>query len=129
MSRALRLARRGRRKAEALMLDTCLIQRPGDAVTVDADVTTPYTTVYEGKCKLQSQRPWPSNPDAGGHQWTVVPLELHLPVTASGIQPDDLVEITASVDGLNVGRKLSIQAADRKTLQTALRFLVKEIAG
>jgi hypothetical protein len=129
MSRALRLARRGRRKAESLMQDSCVIERPGDAQTVDGVVTVPMTAVYTGKCKLQSQRPWPSNPDAGEHSWTLVPLELHLPVSASGVQPDDRVTITASVDGLNVGRKLRVRAGDRKTFQTALRYLVEEVVG
>ncbi|MBB1153995.1 DUF6093 family protein [Amycolatopsis dendrobii] len=125
---------RGRRAAEALMLDTCRIRAvTGDTTDPDTGVVTPAygDPVYTGKCKIQAQKSvFPSTPDAGEHQWTVVPMELHLPVDGTEAVGTGLVaEITASVDPVNVGRIFRIRSGDRKTLQTALRCQVEEITG
>ncbi|SFO59754.1 DUF6093 family protein [Amycolatopsis rubida] len=130
----LRLVRAGRRQAEALMLDTCRIRAvTGDTTDPDTGQVTPAygDPVYTGKCKIQNQKAaYPGNPDAGEHQWTVTPVELHLPVTGTGSVGSGLVaEITASVDPANVGRTFRIRSGDRKTLQTALRCQVEEITG
>ncbi|WP_326565080.1 DUF6093 family protein [Amycolatopsis rhabdoformis] len=133
--RVLRLTGAGRRAAEAIMLDACRI-RPvdQDEVTTDpvtGDVTPAYgDAVYTGKCKIQNQRPFPSTPDAGEHQWTRSPMWLHLPVVGSGqVKNGHVVEITSSVNPDNVGRLFRVEAGDPKTFQTALRFLVEEIVG
>ncbi len=124
----------GRRAAEALMQDTCVI-RPivGEATDPTTGVVTPVygAPVYEGKCKLQQPKGgYPSNPDAGEHQWTLVPLFLHLPVDGSGsVEVDHHVEMTGSFDPRNVGRVLRIRSSDRKTFATATRFVVEEVAG
>jgi hypothetical protein len=111
------------------MLDACTIQ-PVTSVatnTTTAVVTPTYgAAVYTGKCKVQNQRAFPSTPDAGEHQFTVTPNELHLPVTAV-VATGQLVSITASVDPVNVGRKFRIRSTDRKSLQTALRCQVEEV--
>lgn len=130
MSSVLWLVRQGRRQAEALMLDACTI-RPVTGLTTNPDATvspTYGTAVYTGKCKVQNQRAFPSNPDAGEHQFTTTPNELHLPVTAV-VATGQLVEITAAVDPVNVGRKFRIRSTDRKSLQTALRCQVEEVTG
>jgi hypothetical protein len=125
----------GRSRAEAMMVDACRI-RPvdQDEVTTDpvtGDVTTaPADPVYEGRCKIQNQRPFPSTPDAGEHQWTRSPMWLHLPVVGSGqVKTGHVVEITASINPDNVGRLFRVETGDSKTFQTALRFLVEEIVG
>lgn len=124
------LVARAQRAAEALMLDACVITRAGDPVTVDGTVTVPTVTVYEGRCKLQTHRPSPTNPEAVDHSWSLVPVELHLPVTGTGdVRANDLVEITAAVDAANVGRRLRIRGGDRKSLQSAFRPMVEEVAG
>ncbi|OQO89926.1 hypothetical protein B1813_18985 [Saccharomonospora piscinae] len=123
----------GRRAAEAVMHDSCVI-RPivGDTTDPTTGVVTPVygQPVYEGKCKLQQPKGgYPSTPDAGEHQWTLVPLFLHLPVDGSAaVSVDHLVEITSSFDPHNVGRVLRIRSADRKTFATATRFVVEEVA-
>lgn len=124
---------RGRRAAQRDMLDSCRI-RPvtGDTTDPVTGVVTPAygDPVYEGRCKLQSQRPFPSTPDAGEHQWTRSPMWLHLPVVGSGqVTTGHVVEITASVNPDNVGRLFRVETGDGKTFQTALRFLVEEIVG
>lgn len=130
--RALRLVHSGRRQAEALMLDTCTI-RPITGQTTDPDtgVVTPTlgAAVYTGKCKIQTQKPFPSTPDAGEHLWTVGPLYLHLPVVGSEqVATGQEAVITASVgDQANVGRVFRIKSGDRKTYATAFRPLVEEV--
>ena len=63
----------GRQAAEALMVDSCRITSGGEPTT-DPDtgnVTTIRTTVYEGRCKVQSKDSATSNPEAGGASFTV----------------------------------------------------------
>jgi len=122
---------RGRARAEALMLDTCTVKAvTGNTTNPTTAVVTPTygAAVYTGKCKVQNQRSFPSNPDAGEHQFTTTPNELHLPVAAV-VATGQLVTITAAVDPVNVGRKFRIRSTDRKSLQTALRCQVEEIVG
>lgn len=134
MSRALRVTRRGRRRAEALMVDTCRI-RPVLDTEYDPDTMRDVPVygdpVYEGMCKVQRYSGVaPGNPAAGEHRWTVAQLQLHLPVSGSElVELDQLAEITASVDPANVGRRFRIRDGDRKSLQTAVRFAVEEVTG
>lgn len=131
MSVAGRLARRGRRQAEANMSDTCTI-RPVTGHTTDPNtgvVSDQYgAAVYSGKCKIQNQKPFPSTPDAGERLWTVSPLYLHLPVVGSeNVATGHVVEITGSFDPANVGRLFRVRSGDRKTYATAFRPLVEEV--
>lgn len=115
------------------MVDACTIKPvTGNPTNPVTGVVTPTygASVYTGKCKLQNQRSFPSNPDAGEHKFTVTPNELHLPVTGTAaVDTGHLVEITASVDPVNVGRKFRIRSSDRKSLQTALRCQIEELVG
>lgn len=133
MSGVVRLVGSGRRQAEALMLDTCRIRAVTGETTepVTGTVTPAYgPPVYEGRCKIQNQRSFPSTPNAGEHQFTLSPNELHLPVAASGaVATGHEVVILTSVDPVNVGRLFRIRSGDRKSLQTALRCQVEEITG
>jgi hypothetical protein len=113
------------------MVDTCRIMPiTGTTTNPDGTVTTTYgLTVYEGKCKIQNQRGYPSNPDAGGHNWTLGPLHLHLPVDGTAtVATGQLVKILTSFDGSNTGRQFRIRIGDRKTFQSALRVLIEEVA-
>src|SRR5690606_5450744 len=106
-----------RAAAESMMRDTCRVRAvTGTTTNGDATVTPTYSTVYEGRCKIQSQRPYPSNPNAGDHQWTLLPVELHLPVDGTGeVGTDQFVDILASADPQNVGRTFRIRSGDRKS--------------
>ena len=114
------------------MVDVCEVRRTDpDASPVtnpDGTVSRPSTIVYSGRCKVQSSRPWPSRPDAGEHSWTVLPLEVHFPVTAD-VRTGDVVTVTSSFDPLNVGRVFRVTSGDRKTFQTAYRPRVEEVTG
>lgn len=126
-----RLVLRGRRRAEALMRDTCTI-RPvtGHTTNPDGTVTPTYgAAVYSGKCKIQQQRlRYPETPSGGEHQFTVGVTEIHLPVTADAAV-NHVVEIDTSFNASNVGRKFRVQTPDTKTFQTAIRLIVEEVLG
>lgn len=126
------LVRAGRRQAEALMLDACTI-RPITGHSAPDPITGAVTStlgaaVYTGKCKIQTQRPFPSTPDAGEHLWIVGPLYLHLPIVGSeAVKTGHEVLITSSVDPANVGRVFRVKSGDRKTYGTAYRPLIEEV--
>ncbi len=116
------------------MLDTCRIRAvTGETTDPNTGKVTPTygNPVYSGKCKLQNQRAsFPSTPDAGEHQFTVTPTELHLPITGTApVGTGLVVEITGSIDPANVGRVFRIRSGDRKSYGTALRCQVEEITG
>lgn len=112
------------------MVDRCEVVRfSGEPVTnPDGTVTRPSEVVYDGPCKVQSSRPWPTLPDAGEHQWTVNPLEVHFPVAAD-VRTGDVITVSDSLDPLNIGRVLRVTSGDRKSYQTALRVRVEEVTG
>ncbi len=136
--RILSTLRRGRREAERLMTDTCVIRRPTGTITVDPDtgVATPeYTLVYEGKCKMQTAGGIASQVvSASGDATNVggnVPvwsLYLHLPMSAVDCRPGDLAQITSSVDPALAGRRLRlVNLQSEKTHATARRWNVSEM--
>ena len=132
MSAALAAVTRGRRMAESLMFDACTIRKvTGHTTAPDGVVSPTYgSALYAGKCKIQNQRAAPSTPDAGEHQWTVTPTFIHLPVAGTdAIDTGQVLEITASVDPQNVGRKFRVKSGDRKSLQTAIRLIVDEVVN
>lgn len=138
--RAARLARRGQRRAESLMADECTI-RPVTGETTDP-VTGVVTPIYgalvygpnvlpsEGKCKVQNQRlRYPEEPNAGEHSFLTAVTEIHLPVAddASSVRAQHVIEITASLNAANVGRRLRVKSLDLKTYQTAVRLITEEV--
>lgn len=136
--RILSTLRRGRRDAERLMVDTCVIRRPTGTIRVDPDtgVASPeYTLVYEGKCKLQTAGGIASQVvSASGDATNVggnVPvwsLYLHLPMSAVDCRPGDLAQITSSVDPALMDRRLRlVNLQSEKTHATARRWNVSEM--
>ncbi len=123
---------RGRRAAEAQMTDACVI-RPVAGDTTDpvtGVVSTSYgDPVYTGRCKLQRIKDaYPSTPEGGDRRWTTSPATLHLPVAGSGnVGVGHVVTMTASTDVENVGREFRVRSDDRKSLQTAIRFVIQEV--
>jgi len=121
---------RGRQAAEALMVDTCRITSAGDVVT-DPDtgeVTNTRTTVYEGKCKVQSKDSATSTPEAGGATFTVVSRQVHIPANAAEIHDGYEVEITDSLlNSFTVGKVYRVSGFTPDTFDTAFRLPVKEV--
>ena len=112
------------------MVDTCRITAGGEPVT-DPDtgeVTTTRTTIYEGKCKVQSRATEASTPKAGGATFTVVSRQVHIPVNAAEILDGYEVEITASLlNSFTVGKVYRVEGFTPDTYDTAYRIPVKEI--
>jgi len=125
---------RGRTAAEALMLDTVAVTRLASQVTdPDTGVVTPtYTTIYTGKAKVQrtprASRVTPTS--VGEAEVFMSRLELHLPITATGVTSDDIATVTAStLDPDLVGMVFHVRELAAKTLQTARRFGVEVVTS
>jgi hypothetical protein len=130
---AVELLRRGRAKAEEQMVDTCTITR-GDGTTVtdpdSGEVTEVSTEVYAGKCKVQSSNSSTSSPDAGGHTFTVVARQVHIPANAADVRDGDVVTITASVlNSFTVGKQYRVDGFTPDTYDTAARMPVKVVTS
>jgi hypothetical protein len=122
--------RAGRAAAESLMIDTCRITSGGPVVT-DPDtgeVTRTRTTVYEGRCKVQSKDSAVSNPEAGGGSFTVVSRQVHIPANAAEVVDGHEVEITGSLlNAFTVGKVYRVTGFTPDSFDTAFRLPVKEI--
>ncbi len=122
----------GRRMALSRMLDTCKVTRVTRGAFNEAtgkhSVTT--TDVYTGPCRVKHPTTAAKPADAGSQLVVVSGLELHLPLTAAGVQSGDAVEITASqTRAEEVGRKFTVVAPFDGTQTTALRFRVEVADG
>lgn len=144
MSRAVAALKRGRRRAESLMVDACVIRRvTGEPGPIDPETglrdPAPTTVVYplqgaqsplDGRCKIQTWEPHEGKPESGEHVFTVQRYYVHLPIGAGRIQVDDRVEITASEAAAQlVGRTYRVAGTHAKSLATAQRVLVDEVTG
>lgn len=71
-----------RRRANWLMTDTCVIDRPTGAMTWNPNKKRDEPTVvrvYEGKCRLRQQTSYGTAPTTGGHTYELQQTELHVP--------------------------------------------------
>lgn len=119
-----------REQADSTMLDTCTITRPGAPVTDPntGDVTNTPTTVYTGKCKVQSKDSATANPEAGEHTFTVVSRQVHIPANSADVQDGDVVTLTASrLNAFTVGKQYRVEGFTPDSFDTAARLPVKEI--
>jgi hypothetical protein len=122
----------GRAAAEAIMVDACVIERvtgepgPLNPATGLRD-PAPTTTVYTGKCRVQTYEAHESTPDSGDHVWTVQRYSVHVPVGTDARIDDQITITTASMDPHLVGREYTVVALLHKSLATANRLAVDEI--
>jgi hypothetical protein len=124
--------RRGRVAAEALMLDTVTVRRRSSETTdADTGVVTPvWTVVYTGKAKIQQRSTQGSNRDVGEAERLASSLELHLPITATGSQSDDVATVDASaLDPQLVGKMFTVRGPAHKSFATARRLTVEELTS
>ena len=120
---------RGRAAAESLMVDECVITRPGEVVTDpdSGEVRNSAETVYAGKCKVQSKNSATASPEAGGAVFTVVSRQVHIPVDDNLVIKDgDVVTITAAAQAIRVGKQYRVEGFTPDTFDTAFRLPVKE---
>jgi Family of unknown function (DUF6093) len=121
---------RGRAKAEAQMIDECIITDPGGSVTDPETgvVTRQSVTVYEGKCKVQSKDSATANPTSGERLLTVVSRQVHIPANAADVKDGHVVTIKKSELNLfTVGKKYRVSGFTPDTYDTAARLPVKEV--
>lgn len=124
--------------AESLMVDTCIITRPGVGEPVFDPATGTYTdparvTVFTGPCRLQvtSIIANSTNSAAGERENMVQGSEFQLPVGGTDdVTINDVIEITsAAFDPALVGRKFTVIARHQKTHATSRRLRVEEGTG
>jgi hypothetical protein len=123
---------RGRVAAEALMLDTVTIRRrTGESTDGDTGVTTPvWTVVYSWKGKVQQRSTQGSNRDVGEAERLASSLELHLPITATGPQSDDVATVdTSALDPQLVGKTFTVRGPAHKSFATARRLTVEGLTS
>ncbi len=131
MSRATAL-KRGQLAAEAGMVDACLIRRrTGSATDRDTGASTPtYATVYSGPCKVQNSRAEAGRSDVGEDYLLLLRLEVHLPMSVTGLQAGNEIVITAATYDADLpGRVFRIHDLAHKTFATARRVGVIEKTG
>lgn len=128
---ALSVALRGRRRAESLMVDACVIREPSTFGAMDPGTgqrtETVGAVVYEGRCKIQTYEAHESTPASGQHVWSVQRYSVHLPATVE-VAVDCMVTVTASVlDANMVGRRYRVAGDLHKSMATANRLVVDEV--
>ena len=120
---------RGRRAAEALMVDTVEITRPTGAV--DPVTGKPVTaTVYAGRAKVQTYEGYEQDREVGGGSVTTQRYRVDLPVGAYAAVVGDVVTVTAATFDPNLaGRRYVLRGPFFKTAATAYRMFVDDLNG
>ncbi|GAB3817669.1 DUF6093 family protein [Micromonospora zhanjiangensis] len=123
----------GRRAAERLMVDQCVIRRrTGRATDPDTGVITDtWDDVYTGRCKVQQAAVQSRQERPGQAELLMVRRELHLPVVESaGVRAGDEVDMTACVNDPDLtGRRLVVRDEAAKSMATARRLGVEEVTS
>lgn len=119
---------RGRAAAERLMVDRCLIRRRTGETTGPGGVVTPtYTTVCEGRCRLQQPATTAQEREAGEASLLMLRFELQLPMSVLGVQADDEAKMIASQhDPDLVDREFLVRGLAHKTHAVMRRLQVEE---
>lgn len=113
------------------MLDACTVTRPGAPATDSAGtVTASASTVYTGKCRVQTYEAHESMVPSGGRTRVGQRYKLHLPVGVGPFAVGDVVTITASAtDAHLVGTAFRVAGLFNKSLATSQRLDVDEAAA
>ena len=119
---------RGRRAAEARMVDTCRIEHNAGDVIDDIDVVPNWQPVYDGKCRVQTRAAADTTGEQAGQQVIdVLRVELELPIATAGISVNDRVTITTATNDPDLqDRELYVAQLFHKTDATARRLPLKE---
>ena len=119
---------RGRRAAEALMVDTLTVSRPGDPDPLTG--LPALTPIYTGPGKVQTYEAQEANPEAGGHVFTEQRYRVDIPVGSCSPAVGDVVTVAvATLDPGPPVRTYRVAALLHKTYATAQRLGVEEVVA
>jgi hypothetical protein len=126
------LLARAQAAALALMVDTGRIRRiiSSSTNTTTGAVTPTYSTIYSGVCKVQ-QRQGVARPETIGQAAVFVSrLELHIPVSVTGVASDDVFDLLTTVhDADLLGRVFHVRELAHKSFPSARRFTMVEVTS
>jgi hypothetical protein len=131
MSERAALIEEARAAAEEGMVDTCTIRRlTGEVTDVDGVITPTYATLYTGFCRVQQQQPYAERHDAGQAYLLILRLEIQLPMSVTGLAPDDeLTMITSEMDPDLPGRVFAVRDLAHKTNASSRRIQCSEVTS
>ena len=115
-----------RRRANWLMTDSCVIDRPTGSMNWNPDTKRDEPTlerVYEGKCRLKQTTMYGASQTVGGHTYTVQQTELHIPYGSYDARVDDVATVTGYRYGFRVRGLINLTHA------TAQRLLVDAVTA
>lgn len=111
------------------MVDECTIRRrTGETTDADGNVVPTYgSPIYSGKCRMQQPNAQAREQDVGEASLQMLRFELQLPMSVTGVEADDVVEMTASrFDPDLVGRKFAVRGLSHKSHAVMRRLQVEE---
>jgi hypothetical protein len=125
---------RGRRAAEADMLDSCEIRAPRTLGTMNPATGVKPVVLgvlrYSGPCRIQSYEAYPSEAKSGQHQFTTQRHRVDIPVGEGPVFVEDEVTITgSSLSPDLVGRHAVVAGVLSKSAATAQRLQVDQIVA
>lgn len=129
---------RGRAAAEALMTDTCLIERqqvdaggrPVFTVDPDTGESTPaMDEVYSGKCRFQSRGDWSTERDIGEAGLVLLQTELQLPISVDPAINDRVTAVTSAFNPVLAGRVFEVRGDFLKSHNTSRKVMLNQVTG
>lgn len=131
MISATALLARGRRAAEALMVDQCTIRRrTGETTDDDGNVVPAYADLYAGKCRVQQPNAQAQPADVGEDYLLLLRLEVQVPMSVVGLEVGDEITVTTSVHDPDLsGRVFVVRDLAHGSHKTARRVGVTERTG
>lgn len=120
---------RGRKAAEALMVDSCVITRvTGRTMNQSTGAYTDTTsTIYSGKCQVTRAADGAAvDVSAGERDVAVARVTVKLPISATGVQSGDRVAVAATLDDDLDGRVVYVHEVQTRTFGTSRRLVCDE---
>lgn len=120
---------RGRKAAESLMVDSCVVTRvtsQGSINNSTGGYTPTTSTVYSGKCQVVKPEGSATDVAAGERDVAVSRTTVKLPISATGVQSGDKVTVAATLDDDLDGRVLYVHEVQARTYGTSRRLACEE---